>query len=313
MAVRSTPVCPDGGIGIRSGHVLRRLDGLGPDQGQLGLFVLMRQQPCLHIGPRHGARDTKSLQVLASHGAQRDLLTGGFDPFGQHVDAKLARHRDHRLAQRGLCRVLVQGFDKAAVDLDAADAETPDRRYGRRPGSEIIQFNPTTKVPQGREISQQHVVFILADNGFQNLDCKAVGAQAKPIQFGHDLVRDARGAQFNRAEIDADLGDMQTRGLPAPQQAQGFGQHQVAQLFAAPGGVDGVQKGGRRQQAAFRMHPTGQGFHTRDLAGLGMNLRLNKGHEFARIHCPRHIRRQTLRHAMPGVPPWRIDLKRPSP
>src|SRR5258706_4777443 len=75
---------------------------------------------CEHFGEAlglDGRRIEMALRLVASHRAQRRALLGGFDRFGDDLEAEAMPERDDRLHDRRVAGIAEHACDERAVDL----------------------------------------------------------------------------------------------------------------------------------------------------------------------------------------------------
>ena len=141
-------------------------------------------------------------------------------------------------------------------------------------GAEIVEIDPATQLGERADVAGCHVIVGVRHHAFEDFDTQPVGGEAEAVQLPLQAFDKFRIGQFILGEIHGDLRDAALPTVPVTQGGERMVEDDLAKTFHEPLFGGGGQEIGRKDDALFRMLPSGQGLEAGYLAGIGGHLRL---------------------------------------
>jgi hypothetical protein len=210
-----------------------------------------------------------------------ELLERGADLFGFH--ALRADRNVERVAERGDrvddlrgALALHDRRDEALVDLDAVERQPVDLGEACVAGAEIVERDAHADILEALD-DGQHLLAVLEQRAFGDLDLEPVGGKAGRRQLLEDLLGEQRIAELDGRDVDRELEVL--RPLTGfPHRLLDHAHRQRNDQARALGGFDELL--GVHHRTVGRA-PAGKRLEADDLLGRQIDQRLEVGDEVA--------------------------------
>ncbi len=235
-------------------------------------------------------------------GEKVELLLG-LHPFRDHFQPEAVRHRDDRLRNRDVVRVLRDVLDERAVDLDAVEREPLDGREGRVTRAEVVdreadahRLDPVEYLLRARGV--------LHDHALGDFELEAVRLERALGEGPLDLAQQVLVLELPRRQVHRNgqrgrNAALQGLVVRAPDSEHpGSDRNDQPRVLGVP---DEFQ---RRKQSELGMLPPDQRLHARDPAGIDLDLGFVVEDEFVSLQ-------RTLQPGLLGDPRGQVIVHFP--
>ena len=213
------------------------------------------------------------------HAALRQIvpLGLGFHTLGNQPDLELTGQRDDRVQHRPARRLLTDGADEGAIDLDAVDRQFLQHGQAALPSAEVIDRDAPTGGAQRRQCAGAVGVHELALGQLQQ---HLLARHRLGVEQRIELLRESGQPQLCRRQVDGEVHVRVRRGnrrqpVRSARHDQFRHSHNQAAAF---GFFDEFTRG---QRAALWVQPAHQHFSTGTAAGGQVDDGLHEGLELA--------------------------------